>query len=79
MLNKTVLMMIAFALCIMFVASPAMAKDRLRTMDQDRLMTCDQFIDMDNDGICDNCGCIDADGDGVCDECPCGDQTRTGR
>lgn len=52
------------------------------------------FVDLDNDGICDNCGiscpcgaacaecgrgCVDADGDGVCDHYAAGQGRGCGR
>lgn len=77
MTRKSIMLTIVAVFCVSFVAMAVPAQDRDQLQTQDRLMTCDQFVDADNDGICDNCGCVDADGDGTCDLCPCGDETRT--
>ena len=71
MLKKSLLLTAIFVLCFSFASISAYAKDQLQT--QDRLRTCDQFVDEDGDGICDNCDCVDCDGDGICDSICDGD------
>lgn len=65
MFKKSLLLVAIFALCFSFAGTSAYAKDQLQT--RDRLKTCDQFVDEDGDGICDNCDGVDCDGDGICD------------
>ena len=62
MLKKSLLLISTFVLCFSFAGTSAYAKDQLQT--QDRLRTCDQFVDEDGDGICDNCDGVDCDGVG---------------
>jgi hypothetical protein len=81
MLKKSMLLTLFIVLCFGVLAVTAQAKDLARTQDQvkDVLKTCTQFVDLNGDGICDNCGSLDLNGDGICDFYPCVDQTRTGR
>ena len=69
---KKMLILIVGILIIALFAGIATAKIQQRDRDRDRDCTCGQFIDVDGDGICDNCnGCIpspkgdDDDGDGI--------------
>ena len=70
MMKKMSMLLIGLVVLVVMVGmSTAGTQQRLRDCDQD-CCTCDQFVDLDGDGICDNCDeCIpqgeDDDGDGI--------------
>lgn len=64
-MKKALILVIAMALILSLglssaLAAPENAEQRGGT----------NYVDANNDGVCDTCGATDANGDGVCDACP---------
>jgi len=59
------------ALFVVGLGSLTFAADQQRDRQQDRTCVCDNYVDVDGDGVCDNCDGVcnpdapDDDGDGI--------------
>lgn len=65
-MKKTIALLLIAALLLAFGATSALAAAPEAAPHRA------QFIDGNDDGVCDVCGSLDKDGDGVCDNCPTG-------